>query len=422
MIKKNIGNWAYNNTVGGNATESCFGKLYKEKEDSGLVTCYLRLISEKKQENTMYVDYVIPNGIPSGFRPVETFYHTIGNLNNNHNENKKYCISLNLSGSFENIFISNIYLSELLELETLENVRSVLKVSAESDSELLAKVSELILERKNIALSFVSVSYNKDEEETPEYFGNGKRIFENPIYDTKGATGRMIVASVSVNMSRLGLKCEHKTKEEFYCLFNETLELAKNCLINIFEVIGDKTKTNYREIFKNNILDDDKLEEDQKIRKIIKKGVLNLELAGLKECASALENDEEKQKELLKEMLEYGNKKCQEYTKEAKLNFVLSETSKHRPLKKLMELDKAIYGIRKNITDKTAYGRLDHLFSFKKDLAADLKYIGEYQKLLTGGNYVVIELNKSAKTKNVLDIITLALENNIGFLRIEVNE
>ena len=30
-----------------------------------------------------------------------------------------------------------------------------------------------------------------------------------------------------------------------------------------------------------------------------------------------------------------------------KMNFVVSETSKHRPLKKLMELDKSIYGIKK---------------------------------------------------------------------------
>ena len=344
------------------------------------------------------------------------------NLNNNHNENKKYGISFNLSGSFENILITNIYLTEILELENLENVRGILKVSCDSDSELLAKVSELILARKNIALSFISASYNKDELETPEYFGNGKRIFENPIYDTKGVTGRMVVSSVSVNMSRLGLKCENKTKEEFYNLFNESLELAKNCLINIFEVIGDKTKSNYREIFKNNILDDDKLECDQKIRKIIKKGVLNLELAGLKECVAALEVSEEKQKELLKEILEYANKKCQEYTKESKLNFVLSETSKQRPLKKLMELDKAIYGVRKNITDKNAYGRLDCLFGFKRDLEQDLKYIGEYQRLLTGGNYVVIELNKSVKQKNILDIISLARECDVGFLRIEVNE
>ena len=97
MIKKNIGNWAYDDTVGGNATEKCFGKLYKENEKSEFVTCYIRLLGKEKQENTNYFDYAIQNAIPNGFRPSETFYHTVGNLNNNHNITLKF----NTDGSIQ---------------------------------------------------------------------------------------------------------------------------------------------------------------------------------------------------------------------------------------------------------------------------------------------------------------------------------
>ena len=62
------------------------------------------------------------------------------------------------------------------------------------------------------------------------------------------------------------------------------------------------------------------------------------------------------------------------------------------------------------------------MFDLKKDIAADLKYIGEYQKELTGGNFVKIELNKNAKPKNVLEIINAAIENDIGFIKIEVGK
>jgi len=341
-------------------------------------------------------------------------------LNNNTYENKKYSISIGSCDSYECLLISNIYLDELTKLDKLDNVTTIIKIRKDSDTELLNKVSELVLKQKNIAFVFEETSFNKNEEVTVEYFSDGKRIFENPIYETVGSTGRMITSSISINMSRLGLKNQGKNLQEFFANFNELLELAKNGLINIFEVIGDKTRNNYRVIFNNNIIDDDKLEMDQKIRKVIKKGVLNLELAGLKECVSALEENPDKQKELLKQILEYANDKCKMYTQESKLNFILSETSKHRPLKKLMELDKAIYGIRKNVTDKDSYGRLEKLFEFKKEITDDLKHLGEYQRLLTGGNFVKIELNKIAKAKNVLEIINVAQENNVGFIKIEV--
>ena len=97
MLEKNIGNWAYENTVGGNAKEGCYGKVYKENQDSGFVTCYLRLISMNKQDNTLYFDYVTEEGIPRGFRPITTFYHTVGNLNNNRN----ITLKINPDGSIQ---------------------------------------------------------------------------------------------------------------------------------------------------------------------------------------------------------------------------------------------------------------------------------------------------------------------------------
>jgi len=343
-------------------------------------------------------------------------------LNNTFEENKKYSISIGSSKSYECLLISNIYLEQIRKLEILNNVMTIFKVKKDTDTELLNKVGELIIDGKNIAFAFDEASYNKSEEEQVEYLSDGKRIFENPVYESIGSTGRMIVSSISINMGRLGLKYRGKSMREFYDNFDELLELSKNGLINIFEVIGDKTKKNYRVIFNNNIIDDEKLEIDQKIRKVIKKGVLNLELAGLKECVLSLEDDSEKQKELLKEIILYADKKRNEFISETKLNFIISETSKNRPLRKLMELDKAIYGIKKNITYKDAYGRLDSLFDFKKDLANDLKYIGEYQNLLSGGNFVRIELGKNTRVKNILDIINIALDNDVGFMKIEVGK
>lgn len=341
-------------------------------------------------------------------------------LNNNFQENKKYSISLGTNDSYEGNLINNCYVKQLLEVDYLENLTTIFKIRKNNNIELYNKIVETIESGKNVALSFIESSYNDDAENEVEYFSNGRRIFENELYDSRSSIGRMIVASVSVNMGRLGFEYKNKNLKDFYLEFDGMLELAKNVLLSIFENMGNKYKENYRFVFNNNILDDDKLENGQKIRKILKKGALNIELVGLFECVINLEEDLAKQKELLLKILKFANEKVSKFIDESRLNFILSETSKSRPLKKLMDLDKAIYGIKKGVSDKPNYFRIDRLFNYKDDINNDFKYIGKYQKMLSGGCLIEIELPKNISCNKISDMINLAIDSDIGFLKIMV--
>lgn len=341
-------------------------------------------------------------------------------LNNNFQENKKYSISLGTNDSYEGNLINNCYVKQLLEVDYLENLTTIFKIRKNNNMELYNKIVETIESGKNVALSFIESSYNDDAENEVEYFSNGRRIFENELYDSRSSIGRMIVASVSVNMGRLGFEYKNKNLKDFYLEFDGMLELAKNVLLSIFENMGNKYKENYRFVFNNNILDDDKLENGQKIRKILKKGALNIELVGLFECVINLEEDLEKQKELLLKILKFANEKVSKFIDESRLNFILSETSKSRPLKKLMDLDKAIYGIKKGVSDKPNYFRIDRLFNYKDDINNDFKYIGKYQKMLSGGCLIEIELPKNISCNKISDMINLAIDSDIGFLKMMV--
>lgn len=341
-------------------------------------------------------------------------------LNNNFQENKKYSISLGTNDSYEGNLINNCYVKQLLEVDYLENLTTIFKIRKNNNMELYNKIVETIESGKNVALSFIESSYNDDAENEVEYFSNGRRIFENELYDSRSSIGRMIVASVSVNMGRLGFEYKNKNLKDFYLEFDGMLELAKNVLLSIFENMGNKYKENYRFVFNNNILDDDKLENGQKIRKILKKGALNIELVGLFECVINLEEDLAKQKELLLKILKFANEKVSKFIDESRLNFIISETSKSRPLKKLMDLDKAIYGIKKGVSDKPNYSRIDRLFNYKDDINNDFKYIGKYQKMLSGGCLIEIELPKNISCNKISDMINLAIDSDIGFLKIMV--
>lgn len=341
-------------------------------------------------------------------------------LNNNFQENKKYSISLGTNDSYEGNLINRCYVKQLLEVDYLKNLTTIFKIRKNNNMELYNKIVETIESAKNVALSFIESSYNDDAENEVEYFSNGRRIFENELYDSRSSIGRMIVASVSVNMGRLGFEYKNKNLKDFYLEFDGMLELAKNVLLSIFENMGNKYKENYRFVFNNNILDDDKLENGQKIRKILKKGALNIELVGLFECVINLEEDLAKQKELLLKILKFANEKVSKFIDESRLNFIISETSKSRPLKKLMDLDKAIYGIKKGVSDKPNYSRIDRLFNYKDDINNDFKYIGKYQKMLSGGCLIEIELPKNISCNKISDMINLAIDSDIGFLKIMV--
>lgn len=426
-----------------------FKNKYKETLINYLkITDYLDYINYKKieeiidRESGIYFDtdifsqFILNDRVSKIFREAyddtmenvikilsNLFRNQFINLENNNQENRKYSISIGTVNDYEGLIINNCYLDVLSKLNRLNNVYTIFNVTNDYDINLLTKVATLISEEKNVQIAFVENSYNYKDGVSARYFSTGKRIFENPIYEEYGTTGRMIVSSVSINMARLGFNYEDKNIKDFYDNLDSLLELAKNCLTTIFEVIGDKSKENYRVIFNNNILDDDKLEPGQKIRKIIKKGgVLNLELAGIYECVLLLEKDEDKRKKLLEEILKYISKRIEKFTLESKLNFVLSETTKHRPLRKLMELDKAIYGVRKGINDKKNYERIENLFGYKKEINDDFTYISKYQKLLFGGQLIKIPLSKNTKVKEILEIIKIAKDKDLGFLKFEVRK
>ncbi len=338
-------------------------------------------------------------------------------LNNNYKENKKYTITIGCNDSIEGLMINNSYLKILASLDKLENVTTIFNIKKDFNNELLNKAAELVIEDKNIMFAFIDNSYNKYGENYAEYFSDGKRIFENSIYDEYCVNGRMIVCSVSINIGRLGLKYTHNTIKNLYSELDELLDLAKNALISIFETIGDKNRDNYQIIFNNNIIDDDKLEKGQKIRKVIKKGILNIGLVGLYECALSIESDKEQQEKLIYEIINYINLKCQKYTKESNLNFVVSETNKYRPQKKLMELDKAIFGIKKGITDKNAYERIDNIYQHKNDFNEFLKYISSCQKSLTGGCLTEYPIAKNCSVKKLLEYLKTAINSDIGLIK-----
>lgn len=300
--------------------------------------------------------------------------------------------------------------------ETINNINVIFKISPKMDDDYLSKISDLIIRKRNISIAFTNCSYNKDPINDAEYFSNGIRIFETSDTE-KISTGRMISTNTSINIARLGLKyLNNKNSSNFYQELDQLLELAKNEMLLDFETLGNKNKENYQVLFNGNVLGDERLEPGQKIRKIIKCGVLNLGLVGLKECVLSFESDPDKQYELLIKILQYLNKKMQEFSSETKLYFSIFEPSGTKVRKHFVGIDKSIYGIHKEITDKCSYD-LVHTSKFIKND----KDLAKVQKLLSGGCLITVNITHKTSTKQIIEIIKEKMDNDIGFIKFEVS-
>lgn len=301
-------------------------------------------------------------------------------LNKNMSMNKKYSITI----SEDTNFIKDIIINKISYLNKLDNVILIYKINNKYDVNIIFKLLS-----KNIRLVFNNKNYSS----------NGLLI---------DGYGKSNISYTSINIARLGIK-HKKLNESFYKELDELLELTKNELIFVFETIGDKTKENYSVLFNSNILDDEKLEEKQKIRKVIKNGTLNINLVGLLECSYII--DKEKYENIIIKIIKYIRKKIDEYSYENKLNFTLSCLD-DLSIKELLDLDKTIYGVINKVTDKDFYSNILEINNLD-----NISYIEEVQKYLNGGSQIVLK-KQNIKQDSLKKIIDKCIKSKIGVLKL----
>ena len=282
----------------------------------------------------------------------------------------------------------------------------------------MLKIASIIVNHKNISLSFPKSSFNNKSNFDCEYFSNGMRVYDNINDSEARSNGRMVVAATSINLARLGLRYLNNNQNvNFYEELDQLLDLAKNELLLAFETLGNKYKENYIALFSGNVLGDERLEPCQKIRKIIKTGVLELGVVGLKECVMAYKHETSEQYDFLIEILTYINNKLKQFSEETKLNFALFESNSDLARKYLLGIDKSIYGAHKEILGENVY-----------DLVSNAKFIrnykelGKVQSLFTGGCLSVIPVPSKTNNKKVVELIKELMKSDLGYVQMKVEK
>lgn len=285
--------------------------------------------------------------------------------------------------------------------------------------------------------SFMDSSFNKpyfkgDYNTEVGYMGCRTRVIGNVVDEDKAVTpGRGNLSFTSINLPRLGIKHGLPRNNEtdmkgFYEELGETMDLVRDQLLERFDIQCNRRRYNFPFLLGEGIwIDSDKLKPGDRLRRVLKHGTLSIGFIGLAETLKALtgkhHGESEEAQKLGLEIVEFMRKKCDEYAKEYNLNFTLLATPAEGLSGRFVNIDRAVYGKIKGVTDKEYYTNSFHVpVYYNISIVNKIKKEGPYHKYTNAGHISYIELD--GDTTNNIEafekIVRLMYENDMGYAAI----
>src|SRR5574344_559811 len=283
--------------------------------------------------------------------------------------------------------------------------------------------------------SFLDAPYNKmfykagDPDTEVAYMGCRTRVMANVVDPDKAVTpGRGNLSFTSINLPRLGIeygiiKNEKADMKGFFEKLDETMDLVKDQLLERFEVQCSKRIYNFPFLLGQGVwIDSEKLKPGDKLRKVLKQGTLSIGFIGLAETLKALtgkhHGESEESQKLGVKIIKHMREKCDEYAQKYNLNFTLLATPAEGLSGRFVNIDKAIYGNIKGVTDRDYYTNSFHVpVYYNITVANKIKLEAPYHAFTNAGHISYIELD--GDTTNNIDafekIVRLMKEAGIGY-------
>ncbi len=243
-------------------------------------------------------------------------------------------------------------------------------------------------------------------------------------------TGRGNLSFTSINLPRIGIKhgiCLHEREEAdmdgFFEELEEKMDLVKDQLLERFEVQCSKRVYNFPFLLGQGVWNDgEKLGPMDRIRKLLKHGTLSIGFIGLAETLKALigehHGESEKSLKLGIKIIQFMREKCDEYSKEYNLNFTCLATPAEGLSGRFVNIDKAIYGKIKGVTDREYYTNSFHIpVYYNISITDKIKKEAPFHALTNAGHISYIELDgdTAANVDAFEAIVRIMKESGIGY-------
>ena len=201
------------------------------------------------------------------------------------------------------------------------------------------------------------------------------------------------------------------------------MDLVKDQLLERFEIQCNKRCYNFPFLLGEGVwTDGEKLKPTDRLRKVFKHGTLTFGFIGLAECLKALigkhHGESEDARKLGLEIIQFMRKRADEYSNKYNLNFSLIATPAEGLSGRFVNIDKAIYGKIKGVTDREYYTNSFHVpVYYHIGIIDKLAIEGPYHELTSGGHisYIEIDGDTAMNVEAFEKIVRYMHDYNIGY-------
>ena len=248
--------------------------------------------------------------------------------------------------------------------------------------------------------------------------------------DNQIVTGRGNLSFTTVNLVRLGIKYgialgerDKADMEGFYNELGEVMDSVRDQLLERFEVQCNKRCYNFPFLLGQGVwTNGGKLKPTDRLRKVWKHGTLSTGFIGLAECLKALtgkhHGESEESQKLGLEIIGFMRNRCNENCKKYNLNFTCIATPAEGLSGRFTNIDRAIYGKIKGVTDREYYTNSFHVPVYYKISIHDKLYKeAPYHDLTNGGHisYIEIDGDVASNVDAFESVVRTMKEAGIGY-------
>ena len=255
------------------------------------------------------------------------------------------------------------------------------------------------------------------------YMGCRTRVIANVNDPTRETvSGRGNLSFTSINLPRLAILSE-KSKEEFFRMLDEMIDLCIDQLLDRFEIQCRKKVRNFPFLMGNGIwLDSEKLTPDDEIRSVLKHGTLTVGFIGLAETLKYLtgahHGESAESQKLGLEIIGHMKQRMDDAAAKYKLNFSLIATPAEGLSGRFVEKDRKRFGEIPEVTDRKYYTNSFHIPVHYTINAYDkIQLEAPYHEMTNGGHITYVEVDGDPTTN--IDafekIIRCMKESGIGY-------
>ena len=248
--------------------------------------------------------------------------------------------------------------------------------------------------------------------------------------DNQVVTGRGNLSFTTINLPRLGIKYgialgerDKADMKGFYEELGETMDKVRDQLLERFEVQCNKRCYNFPFLLGQGVwTNGEKLKPTDRLRKVWKHGSLSTGFIGLAECLKALtgkhHGEDPKSQKLGLEIIKFMRDRCDENAKKYNLNFTCLATPAEGLSGRFTNIDRAIYGKIKGVTDREYYTNSFHVpVYYNISISDKLHTEAPYHNFTNGGHisYIEVDGDVASNVDAFESIIRTMKEAGIGY-------